>query len=462
MNASGETPSALVTPDQVLEPFDPLRAEEESFLAGCYVQPRAFSMITGSRSALIVGESGSGKTALCQAIERHLCPPDEKPAYLVGRWTLPIPQDAQVEGTNLVWTQFAQIMDLIARALIRHLVIYPEDWQGAEEWVQDTLHWFLNRYLTVDLAHLARSLQDGTEEGRGLVHDLATRPVVEVLREEASPDFVAAELMKAVEAMGLQGVTILVDGVERWLVDRPRLALSLTAFLSTLTLFEKPGFSYKFLLPADLEGSLRSAGAVIRTRVDWYRLEWTEAELQEMVERRLAYALRVESFSLDRLAPVDKLLAWLRGCGGESPRGWLHTVRPFLDAYIRGGGKKLSEARFLDLQAEYPPRLAREPLTGQFVVGSRLLPPLSEGLDAVLNYLYDRRGRVCPRSRLYQAYMNANYPDREQEERLRPSDYRGTMDTVLWRLRQEVEPDPANPIFLITVKGRGVRLENAI
>jgi len=40
-----------------------------------------------------------------------------------------------------------------------------------------------------------------------------------------------------------------------------------------------------------------------------------------------------------------------------------------------------------------------------------------------------------------------------------PKRYLGLIDTNLWRLRKAIEPDPKNPILLITRRGLGVTLQ---
>ena len=39
-------------------------------------------------------------------------------------------------------------------------------------------------------------------------------------------------------------------------------------------------------------------------------------------------------------------------------------------------------------------------------------------------------------------------------------EFEGTLDTALWRLRGAIEPDPKDPLYVVTRRGQGVRLEN--
>ncbi len=83
---------------------------------------------------------------------------------------------------------------------------------------------------------------------------------------------------------------------------------------------------------------------------------------------------------------------------------------------------------------------------------------LSQGENALFGYLWERRGKLCGRDELYKAYVNALYEFTPQEKILQ-SDTRGILDTALYRLREALEPDPDAPIFIITQRGKGVRLE---
>ena len=454
------TPSSTLTSQL----FDVLRAEEEPFLPDCYVPPADSAMFTGTRSAVILGQTGSGKTALARAIERYLNPPGQRQRFLVVPWTLPSLLDEELSGVALVLAQVRRVMDLVAQVLIEYLGRHPADWDAAPPWCQDRLHWFIREYLEGDPEHLVQSLGEQYDaEGQQLLAHLAERSPVQVLKPDAPPHLVMQRLLEAWKKMGFQGIVILMDGVEAWLLITPdRMTSSLHAFLSTLPLFECPGFTFKLLLPARLEHSLGSAGAALRGRVNWHRLEWTEDQLEEIVERRLALALGSESLSLDGLAKGPGLVGWLLRCGGESPRGWLGAVRPFVDAYEQAGRIPLNADECTAIQERNPPRLFIEPTTDQVLVGHRPIAKLGEGLDAVLRHLYQYRGRICSRRDLYVVYMNTLYPDRERKDVLTPLDYGGVMDTVLWRLRQAVEPDPANPVHIVTVKGRGVSLDNTL
>ena len=92
-------------------------------------------------------------------------------------------------------------------------------------------------------------------------------------------------------------------------------------------------------------------------------------------------------------------------------------------------------------------------------MGWREVIGLQLGQRALLEYLYQYRGQLCSREKLYRAYVIAL--GEKVDDRLFPVDYAGRLDNVVYRVRQVIEPDPANPVLVVTVKGKGYRLDNA-
>ena len=450
-----------------LAAFDSLRAEDEPWLSDCYVPPRDFPLIAGARSALIFGDVGSGKTALRLALMRRWNPPGTPPRWLLVPWPVSLLFQPDLAGTDLVIVLRNQVMDAVARSLLEHLVRHPMGWGAPPPWAHETLVWFLHRYFQGDLEHAVATA--GTEaplEGQALLREILQAPPRDLLHPQAPPMLVVAELTKALRTLGIEGVRVLMDDVTPWLeMDPDRLVESLQAFLSTLALFEHPRFAYKFFLPAELESSLWSAGAVARRRVEVYRIQWWREDLIAIVEARLSLALGLPGFTLRDLSRDRKLTMWLARCGGEVPKGWLEFTRPFLAAYLaqaeqEGRRRPLSPDTSQEIKRRHPPRLFFDEETGRVTVGWRRVEDLAPGLEAMLRFLYRHRGTVCHRRPLYLQYVGA-YPGSHGDPDARPAEYAGTLDTALWRLRQALEPDPKNPVLVVTVKGKGVRLENA-
>ena len=80
--------------------------------------------------------------------------------------------------------------------------------------------------------------------------------------------------------------------------------------------------------------------------------------------------------------------------------------------------------------------------------GDGAVEPFPEKEAGVLRYLLERRGEVVTRDDLLLHVWK--YPVSGIETR--------TVDNYILRLRQHVEPDPAAPTVVLTVRGRGYRL----
>jgi DNA-binding response OmpR family regulator len=97
---------------------------------------------------------------------------------------------------------------------------------------------------------------------------------------------------------------------------------------------------------------------------------------------------------------------------------------------------------------DYPPLQISE--DGMVRRGTTLLD-LSETELRLLTVLYVHAGKPCDRKLICQEVFGIDKPGYNQ--------LHGQIDANLNRLREKLEPDPKNPHYVITVHGRGVRLE---
>ena len=203
-------------------------------------------------------------------------------------------------------------------------------------WVQETVIWFVHEYLRGDRTlYLSRLEEEGTAADIALLRDLIAREPRPVLEPDAPEARVIAELADAIKRLGLAGVWIMVDGLEPWVeAGAGALAQMLNALLSTLALFEEPGFVMKIIAPTAVEAVIGRSGGIDRRRLDVYRLESSAEQLIAIVERRLAAACGRAVFRLDDRVTLADLVAWLKRCGGHSPHAWLKLIRPLADFYF--------------------------------------------------------------------------------------------------------------------------------
>ncbi len=444
--------------------FDSLRAEDEPWLDQCYVPPPNFDLIAGARSALVFGARGSGKTALFRALRARLTPQEnrEGPASSLAVSWRPMPVDSKIPGLTAARLQLLQVLRHCAEELLAHLARWPDGLCDAPPDVQDTLVWFVNRYLGSDASRcFEEQACEIAEPDRHPLFGVLSRRVSEEWLDAAKPDLIINEFVKALREIGIDRVYILVspDAIGK----SERVEGGLQAFLSSLTLFENPYFVYKMVLPLRLQETLASAGVVHRRRVRDYVLSWHVEDLVAIVVRRTELAVGRSVEALVEICEDESLSTWLARTGGDSPRGWLECVAPLVAEYLRRG-RSISRQEWHCIREETAPPLVFDLDSGNLTVGWRRITDLPEVPRALLGYLYQHRGRVCRRSELYHdAYLPARYPDLDIEEhREYPADgYDSVLDTAISRLRDRIEPDPRSPVYVTTERGKGYKLEHA-
>ena len=69
----------------------------------------------------------------------------------------------------------------------------------------------------------------------------------------------------------------------------------------------------------------------------------------------------------------------------------------------------------------------------------------------LLAYLYEQQGAVCPADKLIQVVYGEKVSPNEASADKR-------FERLIARLREKIEDDPSNPVYLLTVPGRGYRL----
>jgi hypothetical protein len=87
--------------------------------------------------------------------------------------------------------------------------------------------------------------------------------------------------------------------------------------------------------------------------------------------------------------------------------------------------------------------------SGTVWVNARQTPTLTDLEYRLLLLLYGRLNKICDKYQIVEAVWGEEYIDQVDDARI---------DKLLSRLRAKVEPDPRNPRYIITVRGRGYKL----
>jgi DNA-binding winged helix-turn-helix (wHTH) protein len=451
-----------------LEAFEALRAEAEPWLMQAFEPPPEFDLLCGQRSCVIYGEAGSGKSAVYRALIQRALAPTQSARWLVAEWKPRIPDKTDHLGAAFVKCQVAEIFDACALSVIRYLLTRPDDFGAAPAWAQRILHWFIHRKLTGDWEERLDDLQSELSvAGAALLQQLMGPPEREQFKEDAAAEEVIARLVSALAKVKLSGVWVLVDRLEVGDEQQlPRLAATLRPFLSSLNLFEQNGFAYKFFLPQELRSHLTNVSGLERQRLSLHYLQWSTDKLAALVLKRLALATGGDVEQITQVCSDPGLLAWLEWCGGLKPRGWLRQFDALAAAYLErsrnGQSQPISTEEWRAIRQRHPPLLTFEPAIRLIRIGERKVE-LTEEQFKIFNYLYANAGKICTRGELYfRAYLGKeNEPRSPADEGYEAlEEYRGLIETTIYRLRQVIEPDDQEEMFIITVKGKGYRLDH--
>lgn len=117
--------------------------------------------------------------------------------------------------------------------------------------------------------------------------------------------------------------------------------------------------------------------------------------------------------------------------------------RPFGEAFV-------DFVRRQRLQRETFPRGVRlDERTGEVYVDGRRIPMLTDLEFRLLKALYERKGYLCDRYYLVESVWGESYIGQVDDARI---------EKLISRLRAKIEPEPTDPRYLLTVRGRGYKL----
>ncbi len=141
---------------------------------------------------------------------------------------------------------------------------------------------------------------------------------------------------------------------------------------------------------------------------------------------------------------------------GESPNAaeneWLQRLG-LLDERqcIFGTAFAAFVARRGEQRAGIPPGVWIDEEAGQVYVNGRQAPTLTDLEYRLLSVLYERQDKLCDKYLLVEQVWGESYIDQVDDARV---------EKLVSRVRAKVEEEPANPTYLVTVRGRGYCLSS--
>ena len=439
--------------------FHSLRAEDEPWLAEIYIYPAGFELYSSPQSMIFFAPIGGGRTALRRMIRQHL----EGQPVLVVNWQPEAPEQ-ELQGNPLASYAMRQLIHEWCQGILQFLGKHPERLSLASPLALQGLAFLVHRFMTVNpqfyLLSIAGSLP---ADGLAALQNVLNLPHIELLKPEADTRTSVQTLVSLLHNLGFKATWIFIDGLEKWpegLGERSHQMLR--ALLDTLAYLDIPGMLVKACVPSDYATLYTRLGGVDRFRLLPQDLKWEKAELAEMVLRRAAKLSDRQDLSLADICTGAAWQVWLAKYGGDNPRAWLSLSKPFIEAWANHK-TRLSKKKWQAISLQYPPKLRMDGDRQRVLVGEYEADVTPQDMS-ILQYLYSRPGKVISREEIYYRgiYKLEEVPAPKTKLYEDPTTWTGLFDTALWRLRQAIEPIPGLPIYLVTVRGKGITLNNTM
>lgn len=326
------------------------------------------------------------------------------------------------------------------------------------------------------------------------------RPHEDYALTDMKPEEQLAVLIDVIRALGFSGCYIVVDGVDETAgqIDRWQgWAQIIEQLLGDLQLLKVPALAFKCFLPSEIVALLQERRRIRFDRLDLHELTWSVDELAELLRSRLLYFSEGAIPGLAFIAePMIRPYIDRRICelAQGSPRELIrlghqlflrcmHTASSdqppiraeHLQALVEAATKAPAAAPALAEQAPAQPqpivRPAATPAAVALNVGTPRLVrrrdgryyrgdeeiPQSDNLPMLqkrlLDYLYSNRNVLLDSERIIEHLRDGARIDMKLE--------RDSLRKLVARLRDAIEIDPKNPVYIIYRKGGYYRLDNA-
>lgn len=301
--------------------------------------------------------------------------------------------------------------------------------------------------------------------GVQLLADLMETTAEPTVLDRIAPNALFRRLVALVRSTGIEAVYVLVDRVD----ESHALAANLDGtvdmlipLVGELPLMETPGAAFKLFLPTEIAERLVMRPEVRSDRISFRELRWDDQTLRDLLSARLSAFSGGEITSVGQLCEPDLAveidLALVRQAMG-TPRNLLRLAEELIIAHCQRAGETLSLTRedwhtargryfgtagMTSFKASIHPPLRLDAKARAVVIGSRTIA-LTDANFKLLQFLAKRKDETVEGFELWQA----GWSD-------------ASLRTAVKRIRHAIEPDSKNPVYLITVRGEGLRLENVL
>ncbi|MEJ5223060.1 MAG: hypothetical protein WHV44_01290 [Anaerolineales bacterium] len=350
------------------------------------------------------------------------------------------------------------------QALLETIVPNPEiavRLRQAPPFVGSAMRWFMQAYLPYDLeffVDMHSSVFDA--ESLAWYHRLLNQPAAKIFNSHSTQNDHLRALVRVLQQVGFSQIWWLVDGLDKWPTSsRSDVLAMMESLLSKLSLFDKREIVFKFFIPDSFLEDVNKTNAVLRERLLPGEFRWTTDQLVLLLEKRLSVGLNQPDFRLTHLCPDADFLLWLEKYAGNNPRAWISRLRPFVEHFEKTG-QPLDARDWRSVARAAPPPLRISPARREVRIGEYAISIESQDSLKILLYLQQRAGYICSLEEVYFCGIKGlpKPPGLHDEGWEHKDVWRPALDTTLYRLRQRLEWDPAQPVYLVTHPRRGLEL----
>jgi len=488
-----------LSPGSFPNPFAKWASENEPRLKEFFVRGPLFDVLFRDESEIetrfIFGPPGSGKTAYRRMLERRLRPQNQSSKVLAANYfelTSLRRAETKRDGGATHW-RFLQTAALLA--LVRALLVDPEPFFALFPPRRAQLAKFFHELFPLHqplafVDWLRRenypALADAIEAQDAQYAKLMQKQweMLDALRAPSDAELAEGEmerlhaLVMLAERCGIQRICVMVDGVDKRVEQSKQDALNqILPVCHSLQLLDEMRLVVQFFLPQELATPLLENGV----RFDRYRrydLNWTDAQLTELLRQRLEIVTDGKISSLGQLteeqtvkeekqetnakpqASKKQIAPLAQRIDSEvvkhahgSPRQLVRVSDALFEAYFTRAPRDglFIQADFdAAIKSEKAPLLVIDEKLGRVSIGEREIEDLTAKELECLILLKQANGGTLSREEIWKKlYPNqAEDPTREQS------------DTFFSRLRKKLERDSKHPVYLITERDRGFHLEN--
>lgn len=356
--------------------------EEIALPQSVLVAPDILPELLNRRSTLVAAPAGYGKTtlaflarnAVATWLHVHLSNDDLNPEKMID-----------------------SLLAVMTKYLWRYLGAQPATFERLGRRAE-AVKYFMRQYVGVEIDYWLETLAEDHPEQASYLHGLARLEPRQIFTETADDELRLGILLDCVSKLGFNGVGIWLDLRGEWKELPEHLQDTLAYLYDFLNLMRNRNLYIKCLAAPSVIRYLQTQRGVSTLSVTALNLIWSQKQLIEIVDRRLAIASQGEILHLGDLINLDDFHLFLHNYADHhSPSAWIDLTCHLARQINRSGIWPVPKNDWLAVRRAYCSEhlKIRRDQEGSFWRGNRLLEgltPRKRAIYPLVDYLYEHPG----------------------------------------------------------------------